>query len=315
MRTIIFLLLIQSACAGNLPKNPRFTKWGTPVPARSDLKVIWNAPTNALPARVWIYRLLPMKFPPRVISNVMNLCSFNEKEKIEQSTNGVTFVSADKSRRLDIFFPLGTIEYQAANHYSHTNLAEDVPTEDRMPALTTNALNQIGIGISDIERASNGTPNFHFFHPLTMYYVNHSFVTNIEFRGVRFKRSVDGGSFVGLGAGGDGEIDFGEHSKIVKIDVSWQNLERYKAYGTIPPELMIKLIRRGMAVHGPVRIDLPEIDWASVKSVSIEKAKLCYYAGDPPTDWLYPFAALWVSVDTGHGHVEMEIDCPIIGEN
>jgi hypothetical protein len=33
-----------------------------------------------------------------------------------------------------------------------------------------------------------------------------------------------------------------------------------------------------------------------------------------PSDWLYPFAALETTVDTGRGNVDVEIDCPIIDE-
>jgi hypothetical protein len=30
--------------------------------------------------------------------------------------------------------------------------------------------------------------------------------------------------------------------------------------------------------------------------------------------WVHPFATLWATVDTGHGNVDVEIDCPIIDE-
>lgn len=315
MRAALLLLLIQSVSAAGLPPNPRFTEWGTPIPARTGLKVIWNAPTNSIPSTIWVYRLSPRRFSPEVLSNLIDLCSFTEKDTAKQDSDGVAFRSADNSRRLDVSFTLGSIEYQITSHYSHTNLAEDVPDEGRMPELTTNVLQKIGISLSDIAKTTNGAPNFHFWQPLKMYYVNHSFVTNIEFRGARFQRSVDGVPFVGLGAGGDGEIDFGEHGKISKIDLSWRNVERYRAYPTISPDSMMKLIRKGVAVHGPIRIDVGEINWQTIKSVTVSKAKLCYYAGDPPSDWLFPFAALWTTVDTDSGNIEMEIDCPIFDES
>ncbi len=315
MRAALFLLLIQSVSAAGLPPNPRFTEWGTPIPARAGLKVIWNAPTNGIPSVVWVYRLSPRRFSPEFISNLTYLCSFTAKDMVKQGSDGVTFRNADNSRRLDMSFSSGSIEYQTTSHYNHTNLAEDVPDEGRMPELTTNVLQKIGISLSDIAKTTNGAPDFHFWQPLKIYYVNHSFVTNIEFRGARFQRSVDGIPFVGLGAGGDGEIDFGEHGKISKIDLSWRDLERYKAYPTIKSELMTKLIRKGDAVQGPIPINLNVIDWQAVKSVTVKKAKLCYYAGDPPSDWLHPFAALWTTVDTGSGTIDVEIDCPIIDES
>jgi hypothetical protein len=61
---------------------------------------------------------------------------------------------------------------------------------------------------------------------------------------------------------------------------------------------------------------LGDIDWPTVKSVKIKKAVPMYYAGNrlAPSDWLYPFAALWTTVDTGNETINVEIDCPIVDE-
>ena len=63
-----------------------------------------------------------------------------------------------------------------------------------------------------------------------------------------------------------------------------------------------------------IRMDVESIDWATVKSVTITGAKVCYYGGTPqePSEWLIPFVALWTTVDRGHGTIDVEIDCPII---
>src|SRR5208283_4017623 len=142
---------------------------------------------------------------------------------------------------------------------------------------------------------------------------NHETITNIEFRAVDFRRSVDRAPFLGAGAGGDGEIEFGEHGKIIKIDLSWRNLERYKSYPAATPETIIKWMRQGKAVQSPSDT---EVNWLTVKSLTIEKAQLSYYAGDrfAPCDWLMPLVSLWTTVDTGHGNIDVEIDCPIIDE-
>ena len=105
-------------------------------------------------------------------------------------------------------------------------------------------------------------------------------------------------------------------NKVSKISLSWRNLERHKAYSTANPNMIIKWIREGRAVQGMIRMDAETINWKSVKSVTVIKAELSYYARDPftPSDWLMPFAALWTTVDTGHGNMDLEIDCPIIGE-
>ncbi len=94
-------------------------------------------------------------------------------------------------------------------------------------------------------------------------------------------------------------------------------MERDKLHPTVTPEMMVKSIREGKAIQGMVPDTVGSIDWPTVKSVTIKEAKPLYFAGgDPlsPSDWLEPFAALWTTVDTGHGNVDVEIDCPIIDE-
>jgi hypothetical protein len=317
VKKIVLLFLFQVFCVAGFSENLLFTEsFATHIPARADLDVRWNATTNGLPPKMWVYRLLPNKFSPEIISNLMALCAFTDKDETENGANAMRFKSADNSRHLDIFFPLGTIVYEAEFHYSQTNLAKDVPQMSQMPELTTNFLEKVGISPSDIEKNMNGAPNYNFWEPMEWYFVNHTFITNIEFRAASLKRSVDGASFSGAGTGGDCRIHFGEYGKITQIDLSWRNLARSKAYPTITPEMMMKCIRRGKAVHGDIPMNIADIDWPTIKSVTIKKAKPCYYAGETsaPSDWLYPFAALWATVDTGHGSIDLEIDCPIIDE-
>jgi hypothetical protein len=82
--------------------------------------------------------------------------------------------------------------------------------------------------------------------------------------------------------------------------------------------MMVQSIRAGKAIQGMIPDNLNEIDWRTVKSVTIKKAEPSYYAGgDPfaPSDWLRPYAALWTTVDTGYGTIDVEIDCPIIDDS
>ena len=203
-------------------------------------------------------------------------------------------------------------------HYGPTNLTKGVPSERQALKLTKNLLPKLGINISNIETKENSkAPNFHFWEPLTMYFVNRTTITNIEFRAVGFRRAVDGISLIGAGTGGDGDIRFGDHGKISEISITWRNMERDKCYPTVTAETMVKSIREGKAVQGYVPANFGDIDWSSVKSVTIKKIFPSYYAGGgrfAPSDWLYPFAALDTTVDTGRGMIDVEIDCPIIDE-
>jgi hypothetical protein len=231
-----------------------------------------------------------------------------------RSNHNEIIVQGNNSSGLGIVSRLGAIEFRVAHLYDANHLAEHVPKFNQLPALTTNLLAELGISVDDIEKKPDGSPEFHLAEPFTVFTVKRSFVTNIAYRSVGFRRAVDGVAIVGNGVGGDCHIEFGEYGKPTKIMLSWRNLERHKFYPTASPNTLTQWIREGKAVQGMIRMDAESIDWRTVKSVTITGAKLCYYGGSPlePSDWLIPFVALWTTVDRGHGTIDVEIDCPII---
>jgi hypothetical protein len=322
MRIIIFVILFQTACLAGFSENPLWKNADeTPIPARADLDVRWetprnyissNVPTNKWPSKMWIYELTPREFSPKVISNLMLMCSFTEKDKMRQDTNEVIFKSPDGLRTLSISFASGGISYNIPEpHYGPTNLAEDVPKMAEMPELTKGFLRKIGIKLSEIEKNTNAAPHFNFWEPFTEYFVKPTPITNVEFRAVVFRRSVDEAEVIGNA--GYCELHFGEHGKVSKIDFSWPDLKRYKSAPTLKPQAIIQLLREGKAHQGSTFDNVGNIDWASVKSVTIKQAWPCYFAGN--SNFLYPFLALWTTVDTGQRIIEMGIDCPIIDES
>jgi hypothetical protein len=312
----IIILLLLSISAEGLCQNLSLGDFGASF-QRADLDVRWQAPANELPAEVWTYRLLPNRFPNSVGSYLTDMGSFGDKDKTNIGPNGLLFKSPDTARTLFIDYSLGIIYYEATHNYSPTNLAHDVPDQNQTLSLTLAALSRLGIQPSDISKnETNSRPDFHIFDAQTVYFVNHTFTTNIEWRGVRFRRVVDSGMFVGNGTGGEGEIHIGEHGTITKIDLSWRNLQRNKLDPAASPDLIMKWMREGKAVLGPRPMNERPIDWGAVKSVTVKHAYVSYYAGDrlKPSDWLLPVAALWVSIDTGDKALDAEIDCPIIDD-
>jgi hypothetical protein len=314
-KKIFFFLLLQTLWATGFSQSLSLARLGETF-QRTNLVVRWDAPTNTLPPAVWIYRVLPKTFPPEAVSNLVAQCGFARKDKKFSNADQTVYKNADKFPSKQLGISHGGIVYITVSHYGPTNLARDVPTMIQMPELTTNFLSKLGINVSDIEKNAEGAPNFHFWEPFKEYFMPDKIVTNIEFRAVGFSRAVDGATVIGAGIVGDGEIYFGEHGNPTHIDLSWRDLERTKSYVTATPEIVIKWIRNGKAVQGGIPMDLPPIDWPTVKSLTVKKADLCYYAGDSmvPSAWLMPLLSLWTTVDTGHGNVDVEIDCPIIDE-
>lgn len=214
------------------------------------------------------------------------------------------------ARILSVSFSSGSIQYQTLEpSYGPTNLAQDVPQMSELPKLTKSFLRTVGLKFSEIEHYTNGAPNFDFWEPFTEFYLKNGPVTNIAFRAVVFRRAVDGAEVIG--DAGYCQLQFGEHAKISKIDFSWPNLERYKSAATLKPQSVIQLMRDGKAHQGLLPMGLDEIDWQTVKNVTVKQAWPCYFGGNSR---LYPFLDLWTTVETSQGYVDIEIDCPIIDE-
>ena len=311
-KRILFLLIFQAMGATGFSQSLSLAHLGDRF-QRTNLDVRWLA-TNALPHMVWVYRVTPKAFPPDAISNLVAECGFAAKDKKFSNGDETVYKDRDKFPSRQLGISRGGIFYTSLTHYGPTNLAEDVPARSQMAMLTTNFLAGLGISISDIAENTNGAPDFRFWEPFKEYYLPGGTVTNIEFRAVEFSRSVDGATILGSGNAGDGEIFFGEHGKPVRIDLSWRNLERYKLSPTATAETLVNWLRAGRAVQGGIPMNLPPIDWATVKSLTVRQADLCYYAGDrlAPSEWLMPLVSLWTTVDTGQANIDVEIDCPII---
>jgi len=171
--------------------------------------------------------------------------------------------------------------------------------------MATNVLRNLHIRFSDIT-GYFGTNNIEYLEPVfTEYYVGDTSITNIAYRSVLFKRIVDGMPIIGEFYG----FNVGEHGKISRLSVTWPNLKRIKSYRTVSQKEVVNFLRQGNAIRGPVPSDVADIDWPSIKSLTIKTAVPSYQMGN---NRLYPFLRLDVLVDIGNGTVEIGMDCPII---
>ena len=295
-------------CATAFAENPPWknNETGTIIQARADLDVRWETAAK-FPGKVWTYQLLPNNFSPEIISNVAALCSFTEKDLSEHRLNGVDFRSNDGSRKLSISFPSGEIHYEATEpHYNPTNLAVGVPKESELPALTTNVLRKLRINFTDIV-GWIGTNKIDYTAGGRTYFIGDTTITNITYRRVYFRRSVEGIPIVG----GFQSFNVGEHGKVSALSIVWPKLERIKSYPTISRSKVIECLRKGDAMRGPVPMNVLDPDWSRIKSVTIKKAVPSYLVNN---NRLYPFLRLDAAIDTGHEIVVVGIDCPIIDE-
>jgi hypothetical protein len=295
---------------------------------RTNLVVRWKAPKHPWPKTMGIYHVVPTAFSPVIISNLMALGSFTQNDKRDSGTNGINFSSA--GRVLDISFIKGEIAYQRSTRiYGPTNLAIGVPPRSQLFQLATNYLPKLGVRLPELAKRENGQPKINCSDDssdYTAYLMGDNTITNIEYRGVGFRRALDGVEFSYFG--GHGVVDFGEHGEIIKIALSWPSLERDNLYAADTPEKIIQWIREGKAYQKHMLETfgrgVSTLDWSTVKSLTITKAT-AHYRGESFFErerahlpilpsWVFPFAEISGTVDTGHGNVDVEIVCPVIDE-
>ena len=308
MNKAIPVLLIQIIClTAGFAQSPPWKANGEKILPRPDLDVRWEN-SSKFPDRVWVYQLQPNNFSAEIISNLTALFSFNIKDLTVQRPDGMNFQSPDGARKLSISFPAANIHYEIPeSRYSPTNLAANVPTIEELPAIATNVLSRLHIRFSDIT-GWQSTNSIDYSEPvMTLYYVGNLTITNIPYRSILFRRVVDGMPIVGEFYG----FNVGEQGQIIRLSITWPTLQRIKSYSAISQKEVVNLLRKGDAIRGPVPQDAGDIDWAGIKSLTIQKAVPSYQMSD---HGLYPFLRLDALVDTGHGTVAIGMDCPIIDE-
>jgi hypothetical protein len=308
MKKLVAFLIVQAfGCVITFGANPRWQVCGTPMPPQPNLNVRWQCLTNEVPPVVWVYRVLPNRFSRQVLSNLASLCSAEGNK--EENTNGVTWQSAEGSRKLSVSFASGAIRYETAERiYGPTNLSVGVPTMNQMPELATNVLVKLGIPLSDVTDY-RGASKFHLSEQETLYFVGNTTVTNTRYRAFSFVRSVEE---ISISNGDGGGIHFGEHGMVSEMSISWHHLERIKSFPTYSAETVVRLLREGRAFQGLVPGNVSGLYWPSVKAVTITRAKPWYCSGK--SDLLYPFLALTATIETDEGKFSMEIDSPMIDE-
>jgi hypothetical protein len=308
MKRNLFIFMLLLWHTAGFAKNPPWMASNEKIPAYTNLDIRWqDAPK--FPRKVWVYEVLPNTFSPEIISNVMTLCSFTEKDKVEDDKNGMVFQGENAARSLSVSFSSGEIQYETPERrYGPTNLAVDVPQVSQLPFIATNLLRRLGINFSDIVGYSN-TNRIEYLAPaMTLFYAGNDTITNIPYRTILFKRSVDGMPI----AHRNDRINVGEHGMVSGISITWPKLKRIKSYRTISPKEVVKFLRAGNAVHGPVPTNIGGIDWSSIKSLRIKKAIPSYQLDG---DRLFPFLYLDAIVDMGDGTVEIGMGCPLIDES
>jgi hypothetical protein len=297
-----------------------------------DLDISWNAPASTLPSALWVYRVLPSRFSPSVISNMMALGPFTAKDRTNPwqrppyNNPGTLFFAHPSERKTLGFYPHGLIEYmdELANDI---NIGEGVPNDAEAVRLGTNYLQQLGIGLSQLAATPNGSELrvWHGNGTAFLSMPNHVIVTNVHLREVRFIRRLDGVDFDGDGTQGGCAIQFGHHAKVSQITLLWRDLQRDRLDKTATPELLMKWMREGRGAWRASSHEWQDINPAWIKKMTVSKVTPYYYGENEMVaqQWVYPFAKLDTTMELCVTNYRLEVIrtnlavrvcCPIIDE-
>ena len=140
MRSLLSVLL--TFCASTLLSAENFTSSNRVV------EIIWDVETNKWPAVLWTYKVTPQEFSPSVISNLLAVAHFTEKDKTNSPD---TFSEKDGnslfwrdlkggSRHLVVCPTIGYIEYRNENAEASSQFhkVEGVPNQQDATLLSAN---------------------------------------------------------------------------------------------------------------------------------------------------------------------------------
>lgn len=318
IRSILAALVIA-----NLNCNAGIDLEGEPFTPAKQVEVVWSAPTNDLPKTVMVYRTVPAIYSPAVISNLLTLTGFREKDRTStpgsypvDDKNLIHFEDKEKTRFLNISSKLGYIEYYDGRARTRRHeLTNNVPEFEKVQSSAIKLLEQLGIDRSELATKPDSTNIL-----VTMEHDKRTWSgkegsahTQIDSRGVYFTRRLNGISFVKATRGG-ARIVFAGDGRLAHLQVGWRNVQPYKEHQAPTHEEIATWIKQGKGVLPLVPINL---NLSGLKKLTVTRCVLRYFGDLPDNDqeFIYPFAQVEMTADLGGKEsLKLEVHCPILQE-
>lgn len=326
MKLPLLILCVGLASAStNSPAQLALETFGEPLDAKN-VDIVWNVPSNALPASLTTFKVLPTVFASEIVSNVIQLCGFKDPERVR-----ATFSAVNDGKTISYTEPYpgkpvfgkslcispanGFISFSDPTASSLPRVpAEAVPTHEEALELAVALLPKLGISVSDLTHkpASNqlaylatATTNGRFDK------AQKKVVEDVAVRGVKLFRELNGVSFSGPGDCGGVRVEFGNHAKIRELALAWRNLRPDKRLAALTPAEITQAIRAGKAV-----IRRPEdlADATAIKKITVTQVRPYYYglSGTDRQKTVYPYLMLTADATTSHTNLVVTLNCPVL---
>lgn len=320
-------LVVTIALAARLPLE----KLGMSEPFYSkNLNVVWSAPTNHLPSTVRVFKVVPSKYSPVVISNLMALGEFTERDRVKAFVpeyplprSALGYLKEAEKRSLSIAPNLGLVRYrdekaEAAIHPREP--VEGLPDDGESVRLALMILPRLGIDLSDLAAKADGVGPCFSIGPGSRGYFDRAkgkYVKEETLRRVSFTRQLDGLPIVGGGRQGI-DVTFGNHGRISELVMNWRSVEHVGSYPCAGREQMIGWIREGRArVQSMETTGARWVKASDIKRLTITAISPQYFAGgsEERLDRMHPYAMLKAEAEIGTDDKEtIWLFCPVTAE-
>jgi len=289
--------------------------------------IVWQAPTNHLPQRFWIYqRHLPRIFSATVITNAILLGSLQQKGFPQPSTN-ISCILAEppcECGNVCNFFinpNEASMSFESPNYKNGS--PNGIPTDDAIVKRAWECVPALWL------EPTNLIPKSFFTHSSNVDKAGKETTTNfICGRGIFLSRQLDGVAFFSPDdTGSDAEgfsIEFGSHGEIRQFSFRWSALEHFESQPTASLQEISQCIKAHKAIVLP---NADEEDYfsrltalANAKKITITKITPVYGEGvfgnvptnDVPCKFATPFAELEATADFGTSNAAFRLVSPIL---
>jgi hypothetical protein len=281
------------------------------------LQVVWAAPTNRWPEKLWIYRALPQEIPASVVANLLALGSLDEKHRHKSPTflqaldkSAVYYSTPDESKYLAVCARLGFLEYRDKEAEAPMSVpVEGVPSEGDLLPLALAYLRLAGVDRSQLASKGNGTGFLLSGERTTRSRrdkASGTVLDEVDSRGLLFTRCIDG---VRSDRAGDIEVNLGNHGRVATLRVLWRRLEAYELCSCLTPEGVVAWIRSGKA-----KIPRTAGEATNITTLAIVNAEPVYEsrAYDEEQRFVCPYLLLDAVATSGSASPAFRMACPIL---
>ncbi len=293
----------------------------------SSCKVEWALAVTSLPAEAWIWRRVPGSFDESVVSNLVALGPFTRAHATNNLGEGpfpdssmVFYQNAETRKHLGLFPSFGWFYFEDARaSFIPKESTNNAPGEQEAIKLALPWVAKLGLQSNQFARMPGSVQlrtvqaveRRKHFNPQTG-----KPLEEIISRSISFIRRLDGLDFGGIGAEAGFTIEFGHDGSIIRMELVWPRLERWKIVPVCNQAQLEQQIRQCEAKIAKLQSMTIEKLLPRAKTLRIVALTPLYQGarGEEPPDFVEPFLAVESRLSDGTEEQTLHFNCRLLVE-